>query len=227
MISNLVQSRASILALACLTGLSWVGFTPHGANAARKVETQNFLISPDDAGGNENNAISDRPGTIPSDSMEPSTTRISHDVTLLPRAVQKLRQSIIDAARSGNLNSLKPLMAADNSAPQLGYGEEQADKIEILRGLSGDHDGQEILAILLEVMESGYAHVEPDTDTEIFVWPYFAHMNLDLLTPAQRVELFTLVTAGDYEDMRDFGAYHFFRVGISKEGIWEYFVGGD
>ncbi|PCJ96171.1 MAG: hypothetical protein COA52_02305 [Hyphomicrobiales bacterium] len=226
--SNQLFSRPlSRLAMLCLAGISLLAFEPQTADAARRVETQNFLVTPEDADAPQSEAASDGSGSIPADEAMQTTTRISHDVTLLPLAVQSLRQSMIDAARSGNLNALRPFMAVDDSAPQLGFGGEEGDKIEILRGMSGDTDGQEVLAILLEVLESGYAHVDPDTDAEIFVWPYFAHTNIEKLTPAQRVELFTLVTAGDYEDMLDFGAYHFFRLGISKGGRWEYFVAGD
>jgi hypothetical protein len=41
------------------------------------------------------------------------------------------------------------------------------------------------------------------------VWPYFFAVPLEELTAPQRVELFTLVTAGDYEEMKNFGAYIF------------------
>ncbi|MEH6725447.1 MAG: hypothetical protein V7703_04745, partial [Hyphomicrobiales bacterium] len=88
-------------------------------------------------------------------------------------------------------------------------------------------EGQEILAILLEVLEAGYAQLDPGTESEIYVWPYFASVRLDTLTPQQRVELFTLVTAGDYEDMKAFGAYNFFRLGISPDGVWQFFIAGD
>jgi hypothetical protein len=50
---------------------------------------------------------------------------------------------------------------------------------------------------------------------------------LDRLTPPQRVELFKIVTAGDYEDMKSYGAYIFYRVGITPDGRWQFFVAGD
>ncbi|MEO1380814.1 MAG: hypothetical protein AAFU69_10765, partial [Pseudomonadota bacterium] len=83
------------------------------------------------------------------------------------------------------------------------------------------------LAILQEVLEAGYVHVDAGTDTELYVWPYFFALPLDELNAVQRVELFKLVTAGDYEDMLSFGSYIFFRVGITPEGRWLFFVAGD
>ena len=50
---------------------------------------------------------------------------------------------------------------------------------------------------------------------------------MDKLSPPQKVELFKLVTAGDYEDMQAFGAYIFYRAGITPEGRWIFFVAGD
>ena len=92
---------------------------------------------------------------------------------------------------------------------------------------TGDEGGQEILAILEEVLEAGYVHLDAGTPSELYVWPYFFAVPLERLTPAQRVELFKIVTAGDYDDMKSYGAYIFYRVGINPEGRWQFFVAGD
>ena len=42
----------------------------------------------------------------------------------------------------------------------------------------------------------------------MYVWPYFFAVPLDRLTPRQRVELFKIVTAGDYEDMKTLRHLH-------------------
>ena len=34
-------------------------------------------------------------------------------------------------------------------------------------------------------------------------------------------------TGGDYEDMKNFGAYIFYRAGITPDGRWRFFVSGD
>ena len=51
-------------------------------------------------------------------------------------------------------------------------------------------------------------------------------MPLKALTPAQRVELFRIVTGADYKDMVEFGAYSFYRLGIAPDGTWHFFVVG-
>jgi hypothetical protein len=41
------------------------------------------------------------------------------------------------------------------------------------------------------------------------------------------VEMFRLLTAGDYEDMKSYGTYLFYRLGITPTGEWSYFIEGD
>lgn len=144
----------------------------------------------------------------------------------LPAPVREMRQKLVEAARSGDMEQLRALMQAQPEPPTVAFGD-PGDPIEYLRALSGDAEGREILAILLEVLESGYTRVGAGTTEEIYVWPYFAQYPVEALTPEQIVELFTLLTAADYEDMKSYGSYTFFRVGIAADGRWLYFVAGD
>ncbi len=80
------------------------------------------------------------------------------------------------------------------------------------------------MAILSEVLEAGYVHLDAGTPQEMYVWPYFAQYPIDKLTPPQLVELFRLVFAGDYDEMLDFGHYTYFRTGIQPDGTWAFFV---
>lgn len=191
------------------------------AHAARTVETESFSVKP------ESVPPSGAEGTIPGNANDAEAPpRISYDMTLLPQAVQQTHAALRSAARNGNLAALTAVIAANGKVPVVAF-DEVDDPVSYLRDLSGDEEGQEILAILLEVLEAGYAQIDAGTDAEIYVWPYFANIRLDTLTPQQRVELFTLVTAGDYEDMKAFGAYNFFRLGISPDGVWQFFLAGD
>jgi hypothetical protein len=145
----------------------------------------------------------------------------------LPVPVQRMRDMIMQAARDADYEALRPLLGTGAGATQLSFGVLDGDPIEFIRSLSGDPEGFEILAILLEVLEAHHAVFDPGTPNEIYVWPYFVATSLDDLTPKQRVELFKLVTSGDYEEMRMFGAYVFYRVGITPDGRWRFFVAGD
>jgi hypothetical protein len=152
---------------------------------------------------------------------------ILQDLAKLPEPVRRMRELIIEACKSGDPEKLRPLIGTGDSATQLSLGRLEEDPIKFLHELSGDDGGQEILAILLEVMQMDYVHLNAGTPSEIYVWPYFFAVPLDSLTAPQRVQLFTLVTAGDYEDMKSFGAYNFYRAGITPQGEWLFFVAGD
>jgi hypothetical protein len=161
---------------------------------------------------------------------------VEYDVSKLPVPVQRLREQLMEAARTGDIDKLRPIIEVN---PEIGarlqtdpddpeITEPITDPVEYLKAQSGDQDGREILAILLEVLEAGYVHVDIGTPQEMYIWPYFARYPLDGLTPQQMVELFKIITWGDLEQMRsDLGVYSFFRVGISPSGSWEYFETGD
>ena len=144
----------------------------------------------------------------------------------MPEPVRETWRQLVEAARSGEVERLRPIMEGQPEPPSVAF-DEIDDPIEYLKSLSGDAEGREILAILLEVLESGFIHVDSGTPQEMFVWPYFAQYPLETLTPPQFVELFRLLTSADYQEMRSYGAYIFFRVGIAPVGTWRFFIAGD
>ncbi len=164
-----------------------------------------------------------RPG-IDEDSPLPE---IVYNLDRLPEPVRRMHDLIVEAARSGDIEKLRPLIGFGASITQLSVGDFDGDPIDFLKSLSGDPEGQEILAIMEEVLNAGFVKLDPGTPNELYVWPYFFGIPLDRLDARQRVELFKIVTAGDYEDMKAFGTYIFYRVGITPEGRWAFFVAGD
>ena len=152
---------------------------------------------------------------------------IIRDLDQLPFPVRRMRELILEAARSGDIEKLRPYIGYGDDITMLSLGGIDNDPIEFLKSVSGDEKGHEILAILSEVLETGFVRMDPDTERELYVWPYFFATPLDKLTAEQRVELFRIITFGDYEDMVSFGAYIFYRVGITPAGRWQFFVAGD
>lgn len=167
----------------------------------------------------------DDAGTPAADADAP-LPEILRSVAELPAPVQEKREKLIAAAKSGDIENLRALMQGEETPPSVAFGD-PGDPIEYLKELSADAEGREILAILLEVLESGFVHLEEGGEDELYVWPYFAVFPLEALTPEQLVELFTLVTAADYQDMQAYGSYTFFRVGIAPDGRWRFFLAGD
>jgi hypothetical protein len=149
---------------------------------------------------------------------------INTDLSRLPAPVARTRERILAAARSGDLQQLAALV--NEAMPVFSFTDEK-DPIAFWKASYPDSDGVEVLSILTAILELGFVHVDQGTPQEMYVWPYFVRMSLTALTPAQKVELFRVVTGADYKDMLAFGVYSFYRVGIGPDGAWRFFVAGD
>lgn len=153
------------------------------------------------------------------------SAQIEHDISKAPEPVRRLRQLIIDAASSGDIEKLRPLI---NAGPnQTRIDAEGTDPIAALKSFSGDPEGLEVLAIILDLLSTGYARVDAGTPDEMYVFPYFAGKSLNTLTKPEKVDLLRIITAGDLADMQEYGNYSFYRIGISPDGQWKFFGAGD
>jgi hypothetical protein len=144
----------------------------------------------------------------------------------LPPAVARTRERILAAARSGQFVRLFAVMKEAPTLPVFSFAED-SDPVAFWKANYPDSEGVEALSILVNVLETGFVHVDAGTPQEIYLWPYFARIPLKSLTAEQRVELFRIVTGADYKDMVEFGVYSFYRLGIAPDGTWQFFVAGD
>ena len=152
---------------------------------------------------------------------------VEYDLDKLPEPVKTTHAKLIEAAKSGDAENLRAIIGTGEDATQFSLGGTTEDPLKYLLSLSGDEGGQEILAILLEILDAGYVHLDVGTPQELYVWPYFFAIPLEKLDKRQKVELFKIVTSGDVEDMKSFGAYIFYRAGISPDGRWRFFLAGE
>lgn len=152
---------------------------------------------------------------------------VEYDLSKLPEAVRTMHDALVEAAKSGKPENLRSLIGVGGDTTEFTLGEAPEDPMKYLLSLSGDEGGQEILAILLEILDAGYVHVDIGTPQELYVWPYFFAVPLEKLDERQRVELFKIVTSGDVDDMKSFGSYIFYRAGISPDGHWRFFLAGE
>ena len=152
---------------------------------------------------------------------------VEYDPAKLPPAVRRLREQIIEAAATGDPEKLRPIIEANGEPPAFSYNDTGDDPIEYLKSQSADPEGREMLAILIDMLKAGYVHIGVGTPDEMYVWPYFAYYPVQLLTGPQIVELLEIVYPGDYEDMKTYGAYLSYRVGLAPDGTWSYFLVGD
>jgi len=153
-----------------------------------------------------------------------AAAEILTDLSRLPAPVARTREKLLAAARSGDLKQLVGLVT--DSMPVFSFTDDK-DPIAFWKANYPDSNGVEVLSILTMILEAPFVHVDQGTPQEMYVWPYFVRMSLTALTPQQKVELFRLVTGADYKDMMKLGAYAFYRLGISPDGTWQFFVTGD
>jgi hypothetical protein len=176
---------------------------------------------------NDGTVVPDSSIAMPNAKEGAAAAQVEYDLSKLPFPVRKMHELILTAAKSGNIEALRPLIGSGDDVTMLSLTEIEGDPLAYLKSLAGDPDGMEILAILVDVLESGYVHLDAGTPDELYVWPYFFAYPLDKLDAKQKVELFQIVTAGDYDEMKQFGTYVFYRLGITPKGRWRFFVTGD
>lgn len=193
-------------------------------------------VRPDEKASPETNSETDEDDTNQSDANteKPEDSNLSNfipnvitDLDEVPFPVRKMRELILTAARSGDIEKLRPYLGYGDDVTMLSLGGFNEDPIEFLRSLSGDAEGHEILAIMTEILEAPFVKIEEENGEALYVWPYFYSYPFDALTPEQRVQLFRIITYGDYEEMLSFGSYIFYRLGITPQGRWRFFVAGD
>jgi hypothetical protein len=151
---------------------------------------------------------------------------INYDVSTLPPPVAEARRRLIEAAVTGKVEALGPIFEDQRIPPLTANFSQVEDVVAHLRNQSGDPEGREILAILLELLEAGFVHVGPQ-DGGTFVWPYFAEVPLEELGPRHYVEVYRVLTSLDVEELLRIGRYTFFRIGISHDGRIRYISAGD
>jgi hypothetical protein len=206
-----------------------------GGPAAAQTPVHAEAVEPSSASAAPGATLAAEPGAgantiaeaaAPHASAPAAAAEIITDLARLPPPVARMRESILQAARSGDLDKLLAVMQANETLPVFSFGDDK-DPIALWKASYPDSDGIEILAILIQVLETGFVHVDRGTPQEMYVWPYFVRTSLNDLTLPQKVDLFRIVTGTDYREMKEFGAYIFYRVGIAPDGVWHFFVAGD
>lgn len=157
---------------------------------------------------------------------KPASVDLLPDNEDLRERVGSMREKLILAARSGNIERLGVVFQMNETMPVFSRGGER-DPIAFWKQASGDGQGHEILAILLNILELPPALINKGTPQEMYVWPYLAHVPLESLTPQQSVDLYRLMTAQDVRDMRVLNSWVFWRLGIGPDGTLHYFLAGE
>jgi hypothetical protein len=139
-----------------------------------------------------------------------------------------MREAILAAVKSAGSRSCGMRGSSTSSSP-ISAPPRWAIPSRIGGRSPGDGEGREILAALAEILDAGYVVLPLGRDLEnnrLYVWPYFAEVPLDKLSPAQEVELLRLVSPTALKDMRSAGKYTHWRIAIGADGTWHSFRRG-
>jgi hypothetical protein len=147
---------------------------------------------------------------------------VLYDFDALPVPVKRTLGKIVEAAQSGDLERMRPVLEENELKPMVSTTNVD-DPIEYWKKASADGMGRDVLAAMLNVLASGFVHVGKG-ENEMYVWPYFAETNLALLTPSQEVELYRIMSPAIAVSMKQAGKYSYYRLGISPSGVWHYFL---
>lgn len=145
-----------------------------------------------------------------------------YDLTALPDPVKRMLESMVVAAQSGDIETMRPVLESNELKPMVSAGAVD-DPIAYWKRVSADGEGREILAAMLNVLSSGYVRVGVGRE-EMYVWPYFAEADLRQLAPAQEVDLYRMMPPRAAVAMKRSGRYDYFRIGIAPDGVWHYFL---
>lgn len=162
-------------------------------------------------------------------SVEKAAAAPSWPVTApLPPAAQDMYEAIMSAVHSGAIDELK--VAFDLGKLKADIADEPiSDPVAYWKKQSADGEGREILAIVANLFAIGAAEVARGQDPEnsgVYVWPYFAELPLDKLTPAQQVDLLRVVPAAEAKAMMAKKTYTGWRLTIGADGLWHTFKRG-
>lgn len=135
-----------------------------------------------------------------------------------------MREAILAAARSGDIEALRPVIEWNELPPDVGSAT-VSDPIAHWKRVSADGEGREILAIVISILELPPAIVGGGgAGPERFVWPGLAEVAPDTLTPAQEVQLLRLMPPAEVKALRTSKTWKWYRLSIGADGTWHSFA---
>lgn len=151
------------------------------------------------------------------------------DAAALPRPVAAIRQKILQACATRDIEALRIPIDWNEVRPLFERGAKRTpgeDPIERLKALSFDRKGDEIVALLRNVLRQAYV-IETRGKTQMFIWPAFALKPPADPSPEERQIMLACVRFADLGRADKSGRPPAMRVGIAADGVWHYFWSAD
>ena len=141
----------------------------------------------------------------------------------LPTEVAVMRTEILDAASACDFDRIGVLAAANSTAYSFG-----GDSEPFGFWRDAEANGQEPLAAMIQLLNLEPARYDVGEGNVFYVWPaVFALPNWSDATEEQRQELADLFGADELASWDAFGGYVGYRLGITTDGRWTFFIAGD
>lgn len=139
----------------------------------------------------------------------------------LPVPVAETRRAIATAAIACDYETLRSL-----AGPELttSFGGGGFDNIPMW-----EEDGTyPALQLLVELFDTPFATQDFEDLPRHYVWPSaFVYDSWEEIPPADLDALLTVYTQEELDQYSEFGSYALWRIGITEDGEWRFFVAGD
>ena len=141
----------------------------------------------------------------------------------LPAEVAAMRMELLEAATSCDFDRLGALATANSTAYTFGGGFDPGGYWR-----DAEENGQKPLADLVRLLNLEPVLYDVGEGNVFYVWPaVYALPDWSDATEQQRQELADLFGADQLAGWDSFGGYVGYRVGITTDGRWTFFVAGD
>jgi hypothetical protein len=145
----------------------------------------------------------------------------------LPMPVQAMRQALLAVAKSGNIDGLAPIFAAQKTPVNVSFGDPD-DPIAYLKQQTTEGDGKAMLKVLETLLAAPYAILDAEDGNRSYVWPYLAMApDFTNLSPRETADAHTILSDDAFQEQVDIDGWFYWRVFIGENGEWHAFVAGD
>jgi hypothetical protein len=151
------------------------------------------------------------------------------DLALLPAPVARIRDKILAACETGDVEALRIPIDWNETRPlfaKSGAFKAGTDPIEILKALSFDRKGRETISLIRAIFAQPYVKIVRGPTT-LYEWPAFARYPQTPATADEALGRWRCVRFADLARSNAEGKPHATRIAIAADGVWHYFWSED
>lgn len=151
------------------------------------------------------------------------------DLALLPVPVAKIRDKILAACATGDIEALRVPIDWNETRPlfaKSGAFKAGTDPIEMLKTLSFDRKGRETISLIGAIFAQPFVKIMRGPTT-LYEWPAFARHPPGPASEEEARDRWRCVRFADLTRSNAEGRPRPTRIGIAADGVWHYFWSED